>query len=110
MVVVVEKQLLFTHRNPAMAASNCIIEAAIVSQCLSRGIKFQSFPPVRAQRYFELGPGKEKKRHAIAKVKHILDNNEVKVLPELKDKFLASKKQDDFADCFLQAYLIFKEE
>lgn len=55
---------------------------------------------------------KAKKKSAVNRVKLILGNQRVSCPNSIRDSFLSSKKQDDLADCLLQAlsYLNFKWE
>jgi hypothetical protein len=59
---------------------------------------------------FNLKAKKEKKLDAVQRVMDILENGTVKASDEVQLKFYQEEKQDDMADCMLQAVIFIRSQ
>lgn len=98
------------HRSGSnIAICETIVRLAILEaqlHCLLSQKNFQTIPvvPASVAKFFDLPKGKGKKSGAVGLVKEMLKSQRNLLLDEsLENLFLKQKKQDDMADCLLQA-------
>ena len=108
--IFIERQRYRSGSNSAILET--IIRLAILEaqlHCfLSESFKVTSINPVAVARYHSLPTGKEKKSAAVALVKELLKVGRIIIPSNLKDFFMNQKKQDDLADCLLQAIAVYE--
>ena len=108
-------KFIFIERQRHRSGSNSVICETIIRlaileaqlHCyLSQMGDYQTIPvtPGSVAKFFDLPKGKEKKSGAVGVVKEMLRNKQNLLFDQsLENFFLKQKKQDDLADCLLQA-------
>lgn len=107
-------KFIFIERQRHRSGSNSVICETIVRlaileaqlHCYLSQNDYQTIPvtPGSVAKFFDLPKGKEKKSGAVGVVKEMLRNKQnLSLEPSLENFFLKQKKQDDLADCLLQA-------
>jgi hypothetical protein len=105
--VVIERQMTYNQR---FSAVNSVIEACYHCIFAERGCHTFVIHPNTVKKMFNLKSKKEKKHDAVQRVIHILEDRTVKASDEVQLMFYQEEKQDDMADCMLQAVTFIRNQ